>query len=70
MAIKKAQEKIVFVSLNKEALRAYQMREMALRTIPAALIMRVAKGDRKHCREVFKLHEAGKSMEEIRKLME
>jgi predicted transposase/invertase (TIGR01784 family) len=30
MAIQKAEEKLVYVASNKEALRAYQMREMAL----------------------------------------
>jgi predicted transposase/invertase (TIGR01784 family) len=30
MAIQKAEEKMVYVSRDKEALRAYQMREMAL----------------------------------------
>jgi predicted transposase/invertase (TIGR01784 family) len=75
-AIAKAQEKIMRVSSSKEALRAYQMREMALSDYTSGINYAREEGKQEGKREgrqeasleILNLLKAGKSVEEISRL--
>ena len=68
-AIAKAQEKIAFVSVNKEALRDYQRREMALSDYTSGINYARREGKQEILSEIFKLHEEGKISDEVFNLL-
>jgi predicted transposase/invertase (TIGR01784 family) len=67
-AIAKAQEKITFVLRDKETLRAYQMREMALSDYTSGINHARREGRQEASLEIIKLLKEGKSVEEISRL--
>jgi predicted transposase/invertase (TIGR01784 family) len=64
-AIQKAEEKMAYVSNDKEALHAYQMREMALSDWTSGINHARREGIREGMQEIVSLLKSGKSPEEI-----
>jgi predicted transposase/invertase (TIGR01784 family) len=68
-AIKKAAERAESVFRDKEALRAYQMRQMALSDWTSGINHARREGEQKGERKIVELLESGKSLDEVKLLL-
>jgi hypothetical protein len=69
VAIQKAQERLTFVANDKEALREYHLREMALSDWTSGINHARREGKVEGAEEVLDLLSQGKTIEEARKIL-
>jgi hypothetical protein len=68
-AIQKAQERLAFVANDKEALREYHLREMALSDWTSGVNHARREGFQEGVQKVFDLLNQGKTIEEAKKIL-
>ena len=67
-AIKKAHEKISYISCNEETLRLYKMRELAQMDYNVGMKTARREGRQEALSEILQLFKEGKSIEEVSRL--